>query len=559
MPFFYLASVVLSLHISPTSAGGLRGQPVSLEDVEASLFAELANSYRSDKPTDHIANLEVALRQMYTAVPHEEDGSLNHAVVRYILHRFFVKEHGWFIRGLEPGTGMTNSTEGPQGLQDLQEWVPLHLQRFVEKIGGRSGVGLRDVTVIASTLDDLIHKEAVARLKQAFNALEFDYNVVLDEQQVNQVLDIWMMIYMVKNSASLNITGTAKIMKAHAIFVQSNRDWNEVQEWMHHLKFTLFPMQLSMNFNDLVRLVEEIGRRYANYNDQGCSKVKDELLSIESRKAGRVRLTEFYKKGLSGVFEFDEKKEYLRILGALDESDPNQTYVIVPNYVSSRVNCMVTSSFYAVCCRNECEDLMGSLEQQIAEEMARPSEILKIMSRLSTSTVASPRSIPESQANRLQSIADMHGGWVPLHSRLFAQWMHHAFPRECPYPHESGTTSPQTPDEWMQETGEKDSKASKEEMLYVINSDTCGPNEPVGDAARKHHDLAENELPWDYSEELLRPATQPRGAAIKPRSLFAFSSLALSFMVFAYKYALHGLSNGKKSDLPTTSLGPHLD
>merc|ERR1719401_883901 len=100
--------------------------------------------------------------------------------------------------------------------------------------------------------------------------------------------------------------------------------------------------------------------------------------------------------------------------------------------------------------------------------MATPSEILKIVSGLSTSTVTAPRSTPESQANRLQSIANMHGGWVPLHSRLFAQWMHHAFPRECPYPHESGTTSPQTPDEWMQETGEKDSKASKEEMLELI-------------------------------------------------------------------------------------------
>merc|ERR1719191_416734 len=110
---------------------------------------------------------------------------------------------------------------------------------------------------------------------------------------------------------------------------------------------------------------------------------------------------------------------------------------------------MVTSSFYAVCCRNECEDLMGALEKHISGEMALPDQILEIISGLSTSTVARGRTIPESQSNRLRSIAQIHGGSVPLHSRLFAQWLHHAFPRECPYPHESGRTNPQTPDEWM--------------------------------------------------------------------------------------------------------------
>merc|ERR1712203_151284 len=30
--------------------------------------------------------------------------------------------------------------------------------------------------------------------------------------------------------------------------------------------------------------------------------------------------------------------------------------------------------------------------------------------------------------------ATRHGGHVPIHGRLFAQWMHFAFPLECPYP-----------------------------------------------------------------------------------------------------------------------------
>jgi hypothetical protein len=180
--FLLFCVVILFAEMSPTESAGLRGQ-VNMEEVEASLFAELANSYRSGSATEHIANLEASLRGMLTAVPHEEDGTLNHVVVRYILHRFFVKQYGWFIRGLEPGTGVTNATEGPQGLQDLQEWVPSHLQRFIEKVhgSGRKGIGLRDLTIIASTLDDLIQKEAIARLKQAFMAIDLDFDIELDD------------------------------------------------------------------------------------------------------------------------------------------------------------------------------------------------------------------------------------------------------------------------------------------------------------------------------------------------------------------------------------------
>ena len=68
---------------------------------------------------------------------------------------------------------------------------------------------------------------------------------------------------------------------------------------------------------------------------------------------------------------------------------------------------------------------------------------------------------------RLEDIAEGHHGTVPLHGRLFAQWMHHAFPRECAYPHVSGTTNPRTPDEWMNETG-VDAVATEEEMQQYL-------------------------------------------------------------------------------------------
>merc|ERR1719299_211005 len=49
-----------------------------------------------------------------------------------------------------------------------------------------------------------------------------------------------------------------------------------------------------------------------------------------------------------------------------------------------------------------------------------------------------PPQLKGSLTTQLQQIADSHDGTVPLHGRLFAQWLHYAFPRECPFPHKAG-------------------------------------------------------------------------------------------------------------------------
>merc|ERR1719162_2714175 len=83
--------------------------------------------------------------------------------------------------------------------------------------------------------------------------------------------------------------------------------------------------------------------------------------------------------------------------------------------------------------------------------------------------------------------------------------MHHAFPRECPYPQQSGDAAAMTVDEWVHATGQKSGQHTNEEMQVIVGSDSSIL--PVGDEAREHHNLPENELPWDEVEELLHPPT----------------------------------------------------
>lgn len=521
--FCFLA--VLLIQATPSiAASGLRGQAqVNAKDVESSLLAELASTFHSSAAGERISKLEAALRPMYAAIPKAADGTLSHTLVRYMLHRLFVQQNGWFIRGLEPGSGIGNAST--QTLQNLQEWVPSYLQNFLEEMQGGRGVSLRELAVLAGALENLIHKETTQRLDLAFHALELPHSASLDDAQLRETLEVFMMIYML--GGNFSIVGKPSVVRAHKIFSEKVKDWDNVQAWIHGIQLEVAPTSnvSDVNFTVATRVVEEVGRRYGTYNDAECNSLKTELLDIEATKAGRVRLTEFYKKGLTGVFEFNEKIDYLRTLGALDESDPAQPHVIVPNYVAARPNCLVASGFYAVCCRNECEDLMGTLEKKIAAPTAKPDEILEVVASMSSQTVAAPRNISETLLRRIKGIAEINQGAVPLHGRLFAQWMHHAFPRECPYPQQAGTTSPQTPDEWMEATGQQDSKHSMEELQAHVDADSC--KAPTGKEAREQHHLPENELPWDASEELLHPIETIEKATVErqaqpsaPRSLF---------------------------------------
>merc|ERR1719373_212876 len=92
---------------------------------------------------------------------------------------------------------------------------------------------------------------------------------------------------------------------------------------------------------------------------------------------------------------------------------------------------------------------MSRIEEAVAEPSAEPKLLAEIVSRVPSTTQDAPRNLSTTLLNRLDAIAARHQGRVPLHGRLFMQWLHHAYPRECPFPHVSGTINPVTQDEWI--------------------------------------------------------------------------------------------------------------
>lgn len=509
--FFILGS--LATLTAPSSAAGfLKTMDVSTREVESNLLMELSGNVKVEG--ERIRTFEKALEPLFNSVPKEVSGTLSHTVVRYVLHRFFAQNRGWYIRGLEPAGDARNASLS--ALKAMQEWVPSYLQSFLEHLVGGRGLSLKELAVFAATLEDLILKEEATWLKSAYKGHGFSTSTPLTEKLMMDILETYMMLYVIKGNFTAE--DPRQVHKLHELFNLKVKNWKDTKQWIHDVLKELFSGPHLYSFEDSTRIVKLAGERYGTFNDRECARLKAALLSIESKKPGRVRLADFYKQALNGTWDFNEKIDYLRVLGAIDESDPSTPLVIMPNYVASRPNCLTTSSFYAVCCRNECEDLMQVLEGNLRRAEADPEEIMQLVKVLPSDTVPAPRNLSSVLVQRLQNIAKLNHGQVPLHGRLFAQWMHHAFPRECPFPHAAGATSPLTADAWMESAGETNSKASDEEMLKHVNSDTChflphgmacGSRDPrrslpTNSTAVDEKSHADDEdLPWNDAEELL--------------------------------------------------------
>merc|ERR1712048_870598 len=108
--------------------------------------------------------------------------------------------------------------------------------------------------------------------------------------------------------------------------------------------------------------------------------------------------------------------------------------VLIPNYVASPANCKRHTAYYSACCTTGCEEVMDEIEGAVLASEAPPEMLFGVVSSISTASVEAPRLMRPSLVKQLNSIAALHGGAVPLHGRLFSQWLHFAFPSECPHP-----------------------------------------------------------------------------------------------------------------------------
>jgi len=511
------------------------------EEVEETFLYEL-----SGVSTAKIRGLEEELRPMFSALPKNLQGGLEPSVVRYALHRYFVLKHGWYMLGLDPAGGAWNASTGmPSTI--MKDRAPAYIQSLLAERQQGEGLGLHELAVFAAVLSDLVNREAAGSLQKVYSDLQLPTTGPVTEFWSEEAIKAYFVKILI--SADINYTSIESIRHMEAHLLDIYPDWEVTHMWLKDLRQTHKLMLHSRRnpfngspqetFDDSVEFVKELKHSFGSFQDLECKALKNKLVEMEYQGTGRIRLSQWYGRAIGGDWTLGESEGYLRNLGVLDETDPSRPSVVIPNYIISQTNCLVGSGFYSVCCFDECYGLMEHVEREIAAPSATPLRIAQVVSALHSDTVDAPRNLSSTLLARLDEIAQLHRGYVPLHGRLFAQWMHHAYPRECSFPHVSGTTNPMSPEDFTASEGLESIDATMEEM-------------------QRHHSRVMEEslvseevaLPWQHVEELMAgdaESPKPRPLTRRPlqfvMALGAIASFAVPLLRSA-KVAIAGSGSG---------------
>jgi hypothetical protein len=513
---------------------GSKGQHVSAAGMHSFIVTDLLHELERVAGRDHrdatesrTERLEKALRPMFEAMPHDPDGHLDSTSVRYLLHRLFVQRHGWSVNGLETGGEAWNSSS-PAAI--FKDHAMEHHNLFEDRLN-KHGFTLHQVAVFAATLETLVHRDSLERLDAAYRVLGLTKSEALSESEAKEAIRAYMVLYV--SSANFSSVSRAEFQTLSRDVYGFYPTFPDTEQFVYEVRSQILedaPDTDRNNWQTNLKVVEEVAERYGRWQNQECHVLKGMLVGMEKRGTGRVSLEDFYGPALNnGSWQFTESVPYLRQLGALDESDPKRMSVIIPNYLNSLANCVAGSKFYDVCCIDECESILGSIETSVAAPDASPERIVELIEALPSDTVEAPRKLPASLVQRLEQVALHHRGRVPLHGRLFAQWMHHAYPRECPFPHVSGTTNPLTQEEWAANTDVPIAIESHEIRKLLQESSANAASTEIGQASIE----IGQELPWSHEEELFLGRLPEHRRSSTLSNLLMFFAVAASGVLVA--------------------------
>eukprot|EP00405_Crypthecodinium_cohnii_P016282 CAMPEP_0206459210 /NCGR_PEP_ID=MMETSP0324_2-20121206/24042_1 /ASSEMBLY_ACC=CAM_ASM_000836 /TAXON_ID=2866 /ORGANISM="Crypthecodinium cohnii, Strain Seligo" /LENGTH=572 /DNA_ID=CAMNT_0053930721 /DNA_START=257 /DNA_END=1975 /DNA_ORIENTATION=+ len=487
------------------SEGQGQGSSLPLDSESHSLSLEV----------EQFRKASAVLRPLLGVLPKNEEGKLGDSAVKYALHHFFVRKFAWHVRGLDSAGQSWNQTTllDVPILKDLPEETRSLFQERLKS----GGLTEHECTVLAVTIWQLIHQKSEVQLLKTFHFFDLHTSDTLDSAKATQVVGAYMAAFVLDRDISKVVP--AKMMQVLGKMDKVYPRWPGLQRIIQQEVSVEQARRGSdvLRYSSINRIRENVDERFGYWQVPECIELKDLLLSKEDHGTGRIRLADFYKAGLDGNFQFRESAEWLRELGALEEASSysgGEPRVIIENYISGASNSIGSSPYHDSRCISECENLMETIQLRFSSPSAQPEELSSFVSTLPSRTMKAPRDLGTVQRQRLNSIAEENGGAVPLTGRLFAQWMHHSYPRECPYPHLAGSTNPHI---YTKITEIRKGISSKEQMTSIA-------------AQKPRQDAPILTAPWQPGEEL--PAPIQSANSEPPRFLMQLHLLLL-LAVFA--------------------------
>lgn len=507
-----LAIVLVMLSLSTLGDGRGFRQPTAADvrmdvravhqELQEALRGALGNGHGIDRKQILAAN--ETLVPMFQSLPKNELGRVSSSAMRYAVQRYFSKNHGWVIKGFESQINGTKQQVQDAGI--LESKVPGYVEATLEEMLQKGGFSLPDILTVVIVVERLIFDEVARSIEVAYHLNHLTTDSHLDHNSLLMVLESHMIVEMLERHEFDEDLHKEDRKEIHELYP----NWESLQDFVHDVVAMETSSILGsgasnpfssvgrnvFSFDDTVRIAQRISNEYGRWGNQECLELRRFLSEMDHSATGRVSLKDFYKVGQADErWAFLETPEYLRQLGSLDESSKTSgPQVLISNYAYGMSNCLTSTPYYSVCCLNECEGLLQQVERQVAKPSASPTEILDAMSRIETSSLTS--SAPElgdKLRMRLEEMAAKGHGKVSLHGRLFAQWLHYAFPHECPFPHAAGSLKPQTQGE----------RLLKGEDVFMEPENLSKHLQAIEEQSREVSlEVGEEEL-WSWDEELM--------------------------------------------------------
>jgi len=411
---------------------------------------------------EHLQKIEAALAPMYQTLPKNSNGRLDRRSLRHLAHRYFNQKSSLVVRGFEPSRPVSESSWGSAEI--LSQRVPGYVESVLESRHVQErGFDIKDAAFMIVTIEQLIFDAESSLLEQVYKRHSKPLQLPLGEAGLKVVLEDYLVHWLMgDDQEGINI-----LLANRSLLWESFPHWEmlvsfaegEVKALQYERQNTPAlashshghaggnALKPQYSFDDAHAVVGDFTKSFASFWESECMEMKESLVSMDPHGTGRVPLSKFYGTGLDSEWRFGESESYLRELGALDETSSWGKQVIIPNYIQAASNCIVTTSHYMVCCANDCLPILSDIEEAIGAPSAEVSQLLSFVRNM-TSFEDEAVTVDATLTAQLESIANSHGGEVPIHSRLFMQWLHYVFPRECAFPHKTGTVASVAPLEY---------------------------------------------------------------------------------------------------------------
>jgi len=411
----------------------------SAERLERALIVEIESALAGNHTgfdAARVRSLEEELQPIFETLPHERSsddapGGLGLASARYLLHQHFLREHAWYVRGLNPAG---DGRKPPSAKEELRSRVAGHLLEVLENKVGKGGLNLKMLAVFVATLEFLIHGDQRERLKQAWLVHSLKTEGTADADTSSSVLRVFMAHY---------VFTSQKVDSGYVLTLDNGLDevntisriysgWPHIDSFIHGevAKRKARGASGELTFEDVFEAADKVLMNFQEVSGGMCRDMEKTFTGLEGGMNGSVRHADLIKSPSGSLFR--EPEEYLVSLGALDESQADGPRLLMPNYMLGPSNCDGTTSFYDLCCPNDCEAHKMHMERGLMKGPADPLQSVKtvVQQRLASA-------IPDDLLKHLHSLVQANQGQLLIHGRGFADWLHKVFPRDCPKPREA--------------------------------------------------------------------------------------------------------------------------